>query len=237
MNREYHKWYSERLGRDMELLLYGHGGEPVLVLPTSRGRFFQAEDNGLIGAIEERIQAGRYTVVCADSVDTESWFNTSAPPHERLARHEQWEQYLLHEVVPLLRSRSTGGRLTLGGCSFGGFHTYNVGLRHPDVFQRLVAMGALFDTGRFLNGYQDESVYYHSCTQWLPGVTDAGHLAALRRVELVLAVGEHDFCRGENESLSKLLWSKDLSHQLAIWWGGAHDWAAWKQMIQQYLPG
>ncbi len=31
MNREYHKWYSPSLGRDMELLLYGHGGTPMLV--------------------------------------------------------------------------------------------------------------------------------------------------------------------------------------------------------------
>jgi len=29
MNREYHKWYSSRLGRDMELLVFGHGGLPV----------------------------------------------------------------------------------------------------------------------------------------------------------------------------------------------------------------
>ena len=32
----------------------------------------------------------------------------------RIARHEAWEAYLLYEVVPLLRSRSSGGRLTLG---------------------------------------------------------------------------------------------------------------------------
>ena len=26
MNREYHKWFSPRLGRDMEMLVFGHGG-------------------------------------------------------------------------------------------------------------------------------------------------------------------------------------------------------------------
>lgn len=237
MNREYHRWYSPRLGRDMELLLFGHSGEPVLWLPTSRGRFFQAEDSGLIGALEDRIQSGRYVVVCADSVDAESWLNPAASPAARVARHAQWEQYLLHEVVPLLRSRATGGRLTLGGCSLGGFNTYNVGMRHPDVFQRLVSLGGIFDTGRFLDGYQDENTYYHSCTQWLPGVTDPGHLAALRRVEMVLAVGEHDSLRPASESFSKLLWSKDLNHQLAIWSGGTHDWPVWTKMIRQYLPG
>ena len=40
MKREYHKWYSERLGRDMELLVFGHDGLPAIVFPTSQGRFF-----------------------------------------------------------------------------------------------------------------------------------------------------------------------------------------------------
>ena len=236
MNREHHRWYSSRLGRDMELLLYGHSGEPVLILPTSRGRFYQAEDFGLVGAIADRIQSGRYMVVCPDSVDEESWFNRSIHPHDRVARHAQWEQYLLHEVVPLLRSRSSGGRLTLTGCSFGGFHTFNVGLRHPHVFQRLVSMGGKFEPEEFLDGYQDESVYFHSCRQWLSGMWDEGQLSALRRVEMVLAAGEHDFCRSSNESLSKLLWSKDIGNHLSIWWGGTHDWPVWRQMIQHYLP-
>lgn len=236
MNREYHRWYSSRLGRDMEVLLFGHSGEPVLLLPTSKGRFYQAEDFGLIGAIADRIQAGRYVVVCADSVDEESWFNTSISPHDRVARHAAYEQYLLHEVVPLLMSRSTAGRLTLGGCSFGGFHTYNIGLRHPHTFRRLVSMGGKFETEDFLDGYQDDSVYYHSSMQWLPGLSDAAQLAALRRVEMVLAVGEHDFCRPSSENLSKLLWSKDINNHLAIWSGGTHDWPVWRQMIQHYLP-
>lgn len=236
MNREYHRWYSERLGRDMELLLFGHAGEPVLMLPTSRGRFYQSEDFGLVGAIADRIQAGRYLVVCADAIDEETWFNRHIHPHERVARHAAWESYLLHEVVPLLRNRSPGGRLTLLGCSFGGFHTYNIGLRNPHVFQRLISMGGKFETEDFLDGYHDDSVYFHSALQWLPNVSDPGHIAALQRVEMVLAVGEHDFCRPSNERLSNLLWKKDIGNHLAIWQGGIHDWPTWREMIKQYLP-
>jgi esterase/lipase superfamily enzyme len=236
MNREYHRWYSHRLGRDMELLLYGHSGEPVLLLPTSRGRFYQNEDFGLVGAIADRIQAGRYLVVCADAVDEESWLNRHIHPHDRVARHEAWESYLIHEVVPLVRSRSTGGRLTLAGCSFGGFHTYNVGLRHPHVFQRLISMSGKFETEPYLDGHHDESVYFHSCLQWLPNLSDPGQIAALQRVEMVLAAGEHDFCRASNEHLSTVLWRKDIGNHLSIWNGGIHDWPTWREMIRQYLP-
>src|SRR4051794_13694084 len=112
MNREYHLWYSPRLGRDMELLRFGHGGEPVLLLPTSRGRFYQYEDFGLIQALADKLRAGRYVVVCADSVDEESWFNRSLSPRERVARHAAYEAYLLEEVVPFVTQRSIGGQLT-----------------------------------------------------------------------------------------------------------------------------
>ena len=37
MRRDYHKWYSPELGREMELLVFGHDGLPVIVFPTSQG--------------------------------------------------------------------------------------------------------------------------------------------------------------------------------------------------------
>ncbi len=58
MNREYVKWFSRRLRRDMELLVFGHGGLPVVVFPTSGGRFFEFEDHGMVAALAQRIEAG-----------------------------------------------------------------------------------------------------------------------------------------------------------------------------------
>jgi esterase/lipase superfamily enzyme len=39
VKREYHRWYSHNLGRDMDLLVFGHDGQPVMVFPTSGGSF------------------------------------------------------------------------------------------------------------------------------------------------------------------------------------------------------
>src|SRR3712207_1695427 len=89
MNREYHKWYSPRLGRDMELLLYGWGGRPVIAFPTSFGRFYQNEDFSLIHSVSDRLENGHLQIVCVDAVDTESWYNRSIPTHERARRHNQ----------------------------------------------------------------------------------------------------------------------------------------------------
>jgi esterase/lipase superfamily enzyme len=72
MNREYHKGYSQELHRDMEALVFGHGGTPLLVFPTSMGRFFEYEDRGMTGVLTAKIEAGELQVFCPDAVDLES---------------------------------------------------------------------------------------------------------------------------------------------------------------------
>ncbi len=37
MHRDYHRWYSPRLQRDMGVVVYGHFGMPVLAFPTRGG--------------------------------------------------------------------------------------------------------------------------------------------------------------------------------------------------------
>ena len=65
MNREYHKGYSSELHRDMELLVFGHAGTPLLVFPTSQGRFFEYEDRNMIGVLTPKIDAGELQVFCS----------------------------------------------------------------------------------------------------------------------------------------------------------------------------
>ena len=58
MRREYHSWVSHHLGRTMEFLWFGERGYPVLLFPTSMGRFWQNEDFGLTGALADKVDAG-----------------------------------------------------------------------------------------------------------------------------------------------------------------------------------
>ena len=41
VQRDYIKEFSHRLGRDMEILHFGHAGRPLLIFQTSMGRFYQ----------------------------------------------------------------------------------------------------------------------------------------------------------------------------------------------------
>src|SRR3989475_4496822 len=100
VQRDYIKEYSHSLGRDMELLHFGHAGRPLLVFPTSMGRFFQWEDFGLVGALSDFIESGTVQLICVDSVDGESWYARDHPPADRVRRHLQYEAYLVDEILP-----------------------------------------------------------------------------------------------------------------------------------------
>ena len=48
MRISYHSIDSRFLDRPMEHKRYGHAGRPMVVFPTSKGRFFQFEDSGAV---------------------------------------------------------------------------------------------------------------------------------------------------------------------------------------------
>jgi esterase/lipase superfamily enzyme len=236
MNREYHKWYSSRLGRDMELLVHGHAGVPILIFPTSGGRFFEFEDRGMAASLSGKIDAGQIQLFCVDSVDMESWYNQNVPPRWRIARHLQYEDYLLHEVLPLIRQKNWDPHLVALGCSFGGFHAANIAFRHPDLFTGLLSMSGAFDMARFFRGYYDEDVYLNLPPHYLPNLSDGWYFDHYRRNTYVLATGWDDQCLGDNQHLDRILSEKGIPHKLYIWdtWN-SHDWPTWMRMVNEYL--
>ena len=53
MRKEYHRWYSQRMGFELGVIVYGHWGQPMLGFPTSAGDEHELENMGLIGALSE----------------------------------------------------------------------------------------------------------------------------------------------------------------------------------------
>jgi esterase/lipase superfamily enzyme len=237
MHREYHRWYSPALHRDMELLIFGHGGARVLVFPTSMGRFFDWEDRGLVRSIGDSLERGWFQLYCLDSVDGESWYAKHKRPRERIARQQQYDEYLIREVVPLSQAKNPDPFLIVTGASFGGYHAVNFGLKHPQLCGRILSMSGLCDVKAFADGYYDDTLYFNNPCDFIAGETDAVRLDALRRLDIILAVGRDDRLRESNERLSHLLWEKGIGNALRIWDGFAHDWPIWEKMLQLYLGG
>jgi esterase/lipase superfamily enzyme len=237
MHREYHKWYSPHLNREMELLLFGTGGRPIIAFPTSMGRFYQNEDFSLIGTLAERFERGALQMVCVDVVDNESWYNRSISPHDRAQRHNQYEQYLIHEAIPFFREKNerVDKDLNMTGASFGAYHAINFAFRHPDMVRRILAMSGAYSLGFLTRGGYDSDVYFNSPLDYLSDLHDDWYLSRMRQQEIILPVGSEDISRGSTEALSRALWDKAVPNNLDIWGGAWHDWPWWKQMVLKYL--
>jgi len=236
MLREHHKWYSPILGRDMELLVFGHSGVPLLVFPTSMGRFFDYESRGMIDVIAHKYENGDFQAFCVDSIDSESWYNKSVAPRDRAGRHALYDRYLVEEAVPFVRTKNSSDQLVTTGCSFGGYHSMNFALRHPDLATGAVSMGGAFDVHQFLDGYYDDNCYYNCPPDFLPNLNDSWHLDRYRRQRLVLATGETDICLEENRRLSSIMAAKSIPHWLDVWGDGTgHDWPWWQKMTVKFF--
>jgi len=237
VNREYQKTVSASLGRVMEMLVFGHAGQPLLAFSTSAGRFFDYENFGVIAALEERIQAGEMQVFCVDSVDAESWYNRQSLPRQRLARQLQYERYILDEVVPAIRARNSDPALLAMGCSFGGYHAVNLAMRHPNTVTGFLALSGVFDLTQFLDGYYDEQCYFNLPMHYLANLADPSYLDRYRQNNrYVLATGWDDRCLAQNQNISAVLSAKSIPHQLHIWDSkDTHDWPTWQKMAKEYL--
>ena len=237
MHREHHRWYSSWVGRDMDLLQFGHGGARVIVFPSSMGRFFEWEDRGMVGALGEALERGWLQLWCVDSVDSDSWYAKWKHPADRARTQAAYDAYVLHEVLPLTWHRNQTPFLMTAGASFGAYHAMSFGLRHPEVVGRIIGLSGLYDIREQTGGYSDETVYFHNPADFIANERDPGRLEALKRVDIVMAIGRDDPMRGNNEHFSGILWSRGIWDALRLWDGWAHDWPDWQQMIRIYVNG
>jgi esterase/lipase superfamily enzyme len=241
MNREYHRWHSPRLGRDMELLVFGYAGAKVLVFPTRDGRFYEYENLRMVDALRHKIDAGQLQLYCVDSVAQETFYCGGCHPGDRLRRHILYEEYILNEVMPLMAEKNDHPCTIAHGVSLGAFLAANIAFRHPHLFRKLSGFSGRYDPtlsvecfDDLLAGYRDEHLYFHTPIQFLPGI-NGGQLDDLRRMDIVLVIGRADPFLHNNRYLSHILWSKNVPHALHEWDGRAHSGYYWRRMAPLYL--
>ena len=240
--RAYHQWNSPRLNRTMELLVFGDRGARVIVFPTRDGRFFDYENWGMVGALREKIEQGYIQLICVDSNDRFSLYADWMNPADRMERHEAYESYILHEILPFTETSNPGSFLIAHGCSLGAYHAVNIAFRHPHLFGKVVALSGRYDltvnTGSFrdlFDGHNDDRIYYNNPSYFVPNIEDPVLLEQLRRLQIHLAIGDEDAFYQNNREFSLVLSEKGIPHQLDVWPGEAHRPRFWRQMVMRHL--
>ncbi len=198
------------------MLVFGHSGYPIIAFPTSKARYYELKDFGLIGSVNHLIESGRIKIYCPDGIDWESWYNYSIHPADRVKTHIGYENLILYDVIDFARHDSGSRTVGLTGCSFGAYHALNLAFRHPDLVSYLICMGGAYDIKQFIMGYYDDNCYFNNPTDYMQNLSDPWHFDRLKNMEIVLGTGEWDMCLQQNINVSNILNSKGMSHWLDV---------------------
>jgi esterase/lipase superfamily enzyme len=226
----------------MELLVFGHAGAKVLIFPTRGGRFYEYENLGLVGSLRHKIEAGQIQLYCVDTVDSESFYCFWAHPSGRIERHIAYEDYVLHEVMPLMEQKNNHPCTISHGCSLGAFLAANIAFRHPYLFKKLVAFSGRYDLTTpvecfddLFDGYYSETIYYHTPAHFLKNLRHEEKLKDLRNLEVILTIGKTDPFIENNQDLCGILREKGIPHEIHYWEGRAHRGRYWRQMAPIFI--
>ncbi len=240
MKKEFHCWFSPSLGKNMEVNIYGHAGRPMVVFPSSGGSFYEFEDFGMIAAIEDYINDGRLMVFTPASVDKESWLNESAHPADRANRHNQYDSYIIHELVPLIHEMTGRTDIIATGCSMGGYHSMNFYLRHPDVFNAVVALSGCYRLSYLIGDwYCDDNIYFNSPLQYLPNCNDPWFIDLYRKGQIIACCGqgawEEEMIK-DLSALAQIFRDKNIPAWCDFWgYDVNHDWPWWRVQLPYFL--
>jgi esterase/lipase superfamily enzyme len=227
------------------LIAYGHYGRPVLVFPAEGGRAWDFENNGMVAALSELLEAGRVKLCCVDSADSSTWSDRGVPIEERARRHDGYEQWVLGSVLPWIAQDSGGAQeIATLGCSLGAYHAVNIALRHPDVFPLAIGLSGNYDpTTWHAWGEQGDATYFHNPMAYVANL-HGDHLDWLRsRISVLLVVGQGAWevdptgALPSTRAFATRLAEKGVRHELDVWGHDVpHDWPSWQRQLRHHLP-
>ena len=227
----YDRWFSEDLGREMEIKSYGHAGKPVLFIPCQEGRFFDFENFGLIDAFAPFIDE--------DTVDMETWSATGADPARRAERHEAWMRYLAYDVAGYIRERRGEQGILAYGASLGSLHAANLYFRFPETFDAVLCLSGVYTASYGFGDYMDGTVYLNSPVDYLANMPwDHPYLGLYRQNKAVFCVGQGPWELPETTfRVRDLCAEKGIGVWVDVWgYDSRHDWDWWYKQTAYHIP-
>jgi len=236
--------HSPAIGAAGSVVCYGHYGRPVLVFPSEQGRAVDFANNGMVGAVEGLVEAGRVKLYCVDSYDGSSWAAKDLPLEERARRHGAYESWITDQVVPHIRDDSGGaGDIATTGCSMGAFHALNFALKRADLFPLAMCFSGNYDPSAWDGwGERGDATYFNNPPDYVAHL-GGDHLDWLRgrlSVLLVCGQGQWEDTTGSLESTRRMagvLGEKGIRHELDLWGHDVpHDWPSWRAQFAHHMP-
>lgn len=236
--KDIHRFHSNELEMDTQIVRWGNFGVPLLLFPTAGGDAEEVERFFLIKKLAPFIHEGRLKVYSVDSINGKTWITNPSIPH-RVWVQQQYDKFIANEIVPMIRKDCNSDQMEImtAGASIGAFNSLVSICRHPDLFSRAICLSGTYDIQKWLEGqWFDE--FYHQCPiQFVPGLPEGEHLDQLRSRFILLATGA-----GANEApdeswkVEHALAAKGIQNRVDVWDGSwKHDWETWREMLPKYV--
>ncbi len=237
MNSKKHTWQSPSLGRKASVIVYGTEGTPMLAFPGDSAAITDWKEQGLLEALSYQIENGHNRIICVESIDRESFFNTEVEPRTRINRYRQYEGYIIDEVLPFVRKLTGDLFIMAAGVHMGGYHALNLLLKYPGKIQKVISIGGRFQLRHFMGDYFDDNVYFNNPLEYLPNLDDESILEEIRNTDIRLVVTPDDPYIELNYMMSDILRSKSIDHIFDYWIEtGTNPREIWGDILQRHVP-
>ena len=234
------KNFSVHLNQEIAMKIYGSGGKPILVFPTRKGRYYDFENFYMVASIKDFIEDEKVMLITVDSIDGQSWANNAIPPAQRAKRHEDYDHYIIEEVIPFIQKKvSPDQKILTAGCDMGGYHAANFFFRYPNVFDGMISLSGWFQLQEFIGNFMNEAVYYHSPLHYLPNLTDDWYLEKYRQSQIIICAGQgkwEEACLANAYALERVLNEKEIPCWVDFWGMDVnHDWPWWRKQFPYFI--
>jgi len=234
------KWHSDRVGREVTVVRWGHVGTPVLIFPTAAGDAEECERFLMLKVLAPLLEQQRIKVYSVDSVAGQCWVDRELPRERAAYMQNQFDEFVYREVVPAIRTdcKDPGAEVIAAGASIGAFNALAAICRHPDVFSKAICMSGTFDIERlFADGQVSRELWHASPLHFMPRLPPGEHLEKLKSRFILMAHGQGRAESPEhNWRMADILGAKGIPNRVDDWGPDyPHDWTTWRAMLPKYL--
>ncbi len=235
---DYHKLMSKHLNEHFEIKIFGTSGKPLMVFPTSCGRFYDCEERGVISTLAPLIESKDIVVICVDSRDWQSWFKEPKDSWMGI-NHQKYEKCITEEIIPWLHKfMGINEKFITTGNSWGGYHALNFALKFPKLFDSAISLSGAYSLKMVIGEYYDDSVYFNDMLKYMPNLSDKDILQELKNSYLVICHGKGswELCNHDAWELAQILGLKQIPHCYSVWDERyPHDWNSWFEQLPFFM--
>ncbi|RMD51144.1 MAG: esterase, partial [Ignavibacteria bacterium] len=210
MNEFYHKFYSQYLDRQFEILSFGEEGQPLIIFPPAKGRYWDAKDNGMIQSLAPLLESKKLKIYCPDLLDQEIWFDNELTPKDKIQSYLRFEEAILKDVIEFAKYETGFDQVWLCGCELGAYYAANIAFKYQEHVSALFALSGRFGIKDYLGDFYNEDVYFNSPKDYLSNCEDPWKY---NHIQVTLCTGLNDKSFDDNNDFNWILNVKGIPHK------------------------